>query len=657
MDNPAPYPLLQTGMMLNWYRIERVLGRGGFGVIYLATDTNLDHQVAIKEYRVLEVAGDVGERTVQESDRANARVGMQRFIAEARNLVRFKHPNIVRVMSVFEQNDTAYIVMEFEEGMDFRQHLSMTQNRSESSLKSMVVPIADGLSKVHASGFIHRDIKPANILVRTDGTPVLLDFGSARSSTPINTEPLTALVSAGYAPLEQYSGGSERDQGPWTDIYALGAVLYFAVTGVEPVDSAKRGSAMINGGKDPLLKARMLGNGKYSPAFLSAIDWALQFRIADRPQSLDVWLEALLRVPTSSEPTRLVTSKSRDAKGDRQLDDLLKGVSMEDHPTPKEVQVNRAKRIARSSQWWKTSLLASFVLLLGIIGYTYQSDNETLSNAFNRVKERFNPSPSEIVKNAPSQRGLPSLSQDNAELQSQLDDARSEAQALAAQLAREQAREKARLEAQAEAEEKELAARKIADEERALANKAAEAENEKAAAAKVASDRAQRRRLTQELNNASRYLEQGKVDDAELALDKAARIDSRNQRLILLRAEWRTALDLARAPVSDREFDRVVSTFDELRRAIQDNDSATMDRLTVNSSQNDLFRQLMLRFSGLELTIDEIVLNNAGKSISAVLRIDRMIRSNGDVAIPSRAYQARKLTSRRIGRSWTAIQW
>lgn len=663
MDNSAPYPLLHHGKMLNWYRIERVLGRGGFGVIYLATDTNLDHQVAIKEYRVLEAAGDVGEQTEQPSDYENAREGMRKFIAEARNLVRFKHPNIVRVMSVFEQNDTAYIVMEFEEGIDFRQHLSQAINRRESSLKSMIVPIADGLSKVHEAGFIHRDIKPANILVRTDGTPVLLDFGSARSSTPNNTEPLTALVSAGYAPLEQYSGGSERDQGPWTDIYALGAVLYFAVTGVDPVDSAKRGSAMINGGQDPLIKARMLGNGKYSQAFLSAIDWALQFRIADRPQSLQVWLDALLRIPTSSEPTRQVSSGGVSDQVKKQLDEVLAGISMDDYPTPKEVQMTGTKRaVARASKWWKVSLFIVTGLFLGSASW-YAMQGET-SQLPNRIKSFFNGQGTIGSGQVQTSEDGPAstVSEDNALLKSQLDDARNKARTLEAELAREQAREKARLQAQSDANEKELADRKLAQKESALAAKNAEDKalqeaQLKATAAKAAYERAQRRRLTQELDNASRYLEQGRFDEAEVALDKATRIDSSSQRLMQLRASWRAALELARAPVSDQEFDRIVSTFNELRKAIQRNDAAAMDRLTVNSSQNALFSQLMLRFAGLELTIDQIVLNNAGKSITAILRIDRMVRSNGDVAIPSEAYQERRLTSRRIGRTWSLIQW
>jgi len=626
MDNTAPYPILQSGEMLNWYKIEHVLGRGGFGVIYLATDTNLDHLVAIKEYRVLEVAGNTGTHTPTGAVTNNARQGMQRFIAEARNLVKFKHPNIVRVMSVFEQNDTAYIVMEFEEGIDLREFLNDPKRKRESVLKALLVPIADGLSQVHQSGFIHRDIKPANILVRKNGSPVLLDFGSARSSEASNTEPLTALVSAGYAPLEQYSGDGDKDQGPWTDIYALGAVLYFAVTGMEPIDSAKRASAILNGGKDPLISARLLGQAEYSAEFLSAIDWALQFRISDRPQSLSVWLNALLKRGTANQPTRQVSSRAQP----------LQGVSMQDVPAPQEVQSIRVKR-KRSRSLWLRMLGLSLAGLLLVGGVVFVLFNGS---------EFFNITPRESTASSDTENvnALPNTASiDNVQLQLELENARNEAKALAVELIREQEKLKAQeLERQKSEAERE----------------ASFAANLKAAeAAEIARQRTQRRRFTQELNLATRLLDEGKFDSAEAALDRASRLDSEDGRLIQLRARWRIALEMARAPVSDREFSQVVSSFDELRRAIQNGEINTINRLTAKSNQNDLFRQLINRFASLQVTLMDIELNNSTKSISAVLRINRMTRDNGDVAIPSPSYQDRRLSSRRIGRQWSLIQW
>jgi len=297
MESQAPYRTLQPGEMLNWYRIERILGRGGFGVIYLASDTNLDIHVAIKEYIPSDVAtrsSDSKVHPITEDHGDVFRWGMDRFIKEARNLVKFKHPNIVRVMSVFQENNTAYMVMEFEEGEDLRSYLRKPGANSEKSLKQLILPISKGLAEVHRHGFIHRDIKPANILVRKDGSPVLLDFGSARNASKYTQQSLTALVSVGYAPLEQYNPESDEQQGPWTDIYALGGTLRYAISGEDPIESTRRGAAVLNGGKDPMIAAEYLGEGKYSPAFLRAIDWAMQFGIADRPQTLSDWIPALL---------------------------------------------------------------------------------------------------------------------------------------------------------------------------------------------------------------------------------------------------------------------------------------------------------------------------------------------------------------------------
>ena len=313
MESAAPQRTLRHGELLNWYRIERILGRGGFGVIYLARDTNLEHDVAIKEYAPGDIAcrreGDSAVLPLTEEHGEAYSRGLERFIREARNLVRFKHPNVVRVMSVFQENNTAYMVMEFEEGVNLRQHFSSRpETREQEALRSLIVPVADGLAEVHRHGFIHRDIKPSNILVRADGSPVLLDFGSARDASTLTNDGLTALVSAGYAPLEQYDGGGgtegDGQQGPWTDIYALGGVLYHAVSGSDPIDSTRRASALFNGGRDPLLPATLVGKGRYDDAFLRAIDWALAFRVADRPQALGDWMPALLSGtrPASAAP-------------------------------------------------------------------------------------------------------------------------------------------------------------------------------------------------------------------------------------------------------------------------------------------------------------------------------------------------------------------
>jgi serine/threonine protein kinase len=175
--------------------------------------------------------------------------GLNRFVTEARTLAKFRHPNVVRVMSVFEANSTAYMVMEYERGESLEKLLKAKKITGEAKLRSLVMPLLDGLKVVHEAGFIHRDIKPDNIYLRENGTPVLLDFGSARQAIGVATRTLTALVTPGYAPFEQYdtSTAGEKKQGPWTDIYSMGATLYRAVTGNGPPDAMARVNGVMGG--------------------------------------------------------------------------------------------------------------------------------------------------------------------------------------------------------------------------------------------------------------------------------------------------------------------------------------------------------------------------------------------------------------------------
>jgi len=288
---------------LHWYEIESILGQGGFGITYLALDTNLNHKVAIKEYLPVEFAtrnlsGDVlpiSDKHVEMFD-----WGKKRFLDEARTLFPFKHPNIVRVLSFFEFNNTGYIVMEYVEGVDFADLIRAGEPFSEDQLLGIINPILEGLSLVHDQGYIHRDIKPRNIVIRTDGSPVLIDFGSARQALGEQTRTLTTLVTPGYSPLEQYHGASGH-QGPWTDIYALGATLYAGATGSAPVDSMQRNAAFTDN-KDDVYKSlvNIIGD-KYSEHFLRAIDHALEFNARERPQNLSEWGDSLCRIKPTQE--------------------------------------------------------------------------------------------------------------------------------------------------------------------------------------------------------------------------------------------------------------------------------------------------------------------------------------------------------------------
>ena len=284
---------LQPGSSVHWYEIQRVLGQGGFGITYLARDCNLDQTVAIKEYLPAEFAVRMLDRVTVEprsdDQKEQYRQGIDRFITEARTLARFNHPNIVRVYSVFEANNTAYMVMRYELGRSLHQVLQERRTLPEDEIMAFLLPILDGLSEVHQHGFIHRDIRPANLYLRNDKSPVLLDFGSARQTSG-GDHALTVLVAPGYAPLEQY-GSSGKRQGPWTDIYGLGATLYRAIAGVVPLDSLERYNGVSYVSHDQLQPAREIGAGRYSASLLRAIDHALSLRIKQRPQSIEEWLK------------------------------------------------------------------------------------------------------------------------------------------------------------------------------------------------------------------------------------------------------------------------------------------------------------------------------------------------------------------------------
>jgi serine/threonine protein kinase len=286
-----------------WYEIRSVLGQGGFGVTYLAWDKNLDQAVAIKEYLPSELSKRNGTGTVRprtSKDEKAYRWGLAQFLFEARTLSRFQHPNIVRVRTSFEQNNTAYMVMDYENGHDLEHLFERGECTEEASLLGIFIPILDGLSLVHKAGFVHRDIKPANIYVRQDGSPVLLDFGAARQAVAERTRTMTSLVSPGYAPFEQYSVDSKQ-QGPWTDIYAVGATLYRAISGAPPPAAVARSNARILSEPDPYVSALEKGAGRYSRRFLSAVDYALKMLPTDRPGSIEVLLEALA---SDSAPSR-----------------------------------------------------------------------------------------------------------------------------------------------------------------------------------------------------------------------------------------------------------------------------------------------------------------------------------------------------------------
>ena len=293
---------LPKGYALEGYHVEGVLGAGGFGITYRAREAAIDRMVAIKEYLPSGIAvRDHDTSSVQPTARRDVEDyewGLDRFRKEAKTLVSFRHNNIIAILRYFESNNTAYLVMEYADGESLGAMLQRDGTLPEPELREFLEPLLNGLSCVHAAGFLHRDIKPDNIYVRTDGSPVLLDFGAARHALGSKSKTLTSIVSAGYAPFEQYISNSE--QGAWSDIYALGAVLYRTVTGQRPAEATARVK------HDDMVPASQAAAGRYSPQLLAAIDAALAVDETQRPRSVAEFARMISASEAAPSPTFLI---------------------------------------------------------------------------------------------------------------------------------------------------------------------------------------------------------------------------------------------------------------------------------------------------------------------------------------------------------------
>ncbi|MDR2208890.1 MAG: serine/threonine protein kinase [Azoarcus sp.] len=289
----VPVNALPVGTKLAEYVIRSVIGEGGFGIVYLADDTFLGREVAIKEYLPGSLAGRGAALQVevrQDDKRELFMKGLRRFVNEAHLLARFRHPALLSVLRYIETNGTAYMVMPYYRGKTLRE---MVRNgfraKTTEDLFSFLLPVLDGLAQMHSVECYHLDISSDNIMVLENGAPVLLDFGAARHTELAGRESTTIILKPGFAPIEQYgSDDSELVLGPWTDIYAISAVAYLLVSGAMPPVSVARIM------KDTLVSAVNCATPDLPAGILKVIDAGLALKPQERPQSVAVLREALL---------------------------------------------------------------------------------------------------------------------------------------------------------------------------------------------------------------------------------------------------------------------------------------------------------------------------------------------------------------------------
>lgn len=279
---------LPPGYQLEHYRIERQLSLGGFSIVYLAYDED-GTPVVIKEYLPNSLAlrreGYVLP-TIADENVTAFRYGMKCFFEEGRALAGLSHPNVVRVLNFFRANDTVYMVMRYERGRTLQEYVQKHKDGiRESFLRGVFTRLLNGLREVHSQKLLHLDIKPSNIYLRSDGTPMLLDFGAARQTLASDTPMLKPMYTPGFASPEQHH--RKDTLGPWSDIYSVGASMYACLSGAAPQ------AADVRSQKDGLVPAVRRWAGKYSPQLLETIDWCMRLDHLERPQSVFALQKAL----------------------------------------------------------------------------------------------------------------------------------------------------------------------------------------------------------------------------------------------------------------------------------------------------------------------------------------------------------------------------
>ena len=456
----SPLLLPHRTLLNGQFVVGRVLGKpGGFGITYLGWDLNLETRVAIKEYLPRDLAGRAGDHASiaphSREDGELFRYGLEQFLREARTLAQLDHPNIVRVRQFFEANGTAYLVMDYYQGLSLGEHLERQGGRlPEDQAKQLMLPILDGLRAVHAKGFLHRDIKPQNIyLARMDSggvRPILLDFGAARQAMGERSRSLSVVVSAGYAPFEQYQ--RRGNQGPWTDVYAAAAVLYLLVTGEAPPEAIER----ISG--DEIKPAASFGVSKQ---LSDALGEALTLAPEARPQTVPEFQVRLWGsgpppepdpAPTSPIPSTAPTPEHRSAQS-----------APPTSPEARKGSASPAEPGATSRRWLWSAVLAVVVALLGLGGwYRYYQDQieaQLRKAADDRAYEVALGTNTEAAYRAYLSACAPDGCDHRSQAEQRLRDLAAEAQAQVERVARERAaQERAQQEAERQAAERQAAA-------------------------------------------------------------------------------------------------------------------------------------------------------------------------------------------------------
>lgn len=280
---------LPTGTKISHYKLQRVLGGGGFSIVYLAEDLKTHEEVVVKEYFPAKLAERGENFTVKEKDSETAhlfKMGRRLFFQEASILAAISHPNVVQILDFSQNNGTVYTVMCYSRGMSLQAYLRRKGGRmSEPMIKQIFIPLLDALQEVHNQGLLHLDIKPGNIYLRQKLGPLLLDFGAVHKVLSAAPPRMFPVVTHGFSPPEQSIKSATL--GPSADLYAVGASMRSCIDGKPPISAKER-----HKGKK-LMPASMTHAGDYSELLLQVIDWCMEMKPKGRPQSAQEALSVL----------------------------------------------------------------------------------------------------------------------------------------------------------------------------------------------------------------------------------------------------------------------------------------------------------------------------------------------------------------------------